>query len=375
MDQHNSDMTEVVDVVVNVLTDADLLSHILRTLGMQGIMRVACVCSTWHLACTCVLKSWCCLTLEHSKVLRGAPCLLASAATGRLLTTEAVGARMAHVCVLSPSLDLLHTIGGRCPEEPRLARPTGVAATDDGEFIFIADAEMGRLQRYSLTTGETCTIRPPSLGRAFTWQNSWDPYGIAMKPQPGGDPLLFLADSRWHRIVMLRGACNVKPDVTVASHWGQHGDAEGEFDHPRGLAVEPKTALLWVCDRGNDRIQIFTASGRFVRQLGGHGTAPGRMRGPYALVFIADGRAVVSEFEGRRVQVFGVEDGAPLQTLTLPLDVDSNRFPCPTGLALHGEDCLVVGQFTGEAKLHVYRVARVLHMDGCCASLCALSVT
>lgn len=51
------------------------------------------------------------------------------------------------------------------------------------------------------------------------------------------------------------------------NHHGKDGSrADGEFDDPQGIAFD-RTGNLWVCDRGNDRIQIFDTKGKMQRQF------------------------------------------------------------------------------------------------------------
>jgi sugar lactone lactonase YvrE len=47
--------------------------------------------------------------------------------------------------------------------------------------------------------------------------------------------------------------------------WGRFGTAPGEFDQPHALAIDSK-GRLFVGDRGNNRIQIFTQDGRYLAE-------------------------------------------------------------------------------------------------------------
>ncbi|MBI2928401.1 MAG: 6-bladed beta-propeller [Verrucomicrobia bacterium] len=47
--------------------------------------------------------------------------------------------------------------------------------------------------------------------------------------------------------------------------WGKRGTGPGEFNTPHSIAVDSK-GLVYVSDRENNRIQIFEADGKFVRQ-------------------------------------------------------------------------------------------------------------
>ena len=47
--------------------------------------------------------------------------------------------------------------------------------------------------------------------------------------------------------------------------WGEPGAGPGQFNLPHGVAIE-SNGNVWVADRENDRIQIFTADGKYLRE-------------------------------------------------------------------------------------------------------------
>ena len=47
--------------------------------------------------------------------------------------------------------------------------------------------------------------------------------------------------------------------------WGRHGTAPGEFNTPHSIAIDSR-GTVYVSDRENNRIQIFDANGKFLRQ-------------------------------------------------------------------------------------------------------------
>jgi DNA-binding beta-propeller fold protein YncE len=69
--------------------------------------------------------------------------------------------------------------------------------------------------------------------------------------------------------------------------WGTPGQGPGEFLLPHGIAVAGD-GRVFVCDRENDRIQIFSPDGEYLTEWTD-------TRRPTHLVFDADGRAYVSE--------------------------------------------------------------------------------
>ena len=48
--------------------------------------------------------------------------------------------------------------------------------------------------------------------------------------------------------------------------WGKLGTAPGEFDQPHGLAIDSRNRLI-VGDRNNNRVQVFDLDGRFIEQF------------------------------------------------------------------------------------------------------------
>ena len=69
--------------------------------------------------------------------------------------------------------------------------------------------------------------------------------------------------------------------------WGKKGGGPGEFDLPHGIALDA-AGRVYVADRSNARVQIFTPTGEYVSEW--KGPAFGR---PYSVAIAAMNRAVV----------------------------------------------------------------------------------
>jgi DNA-binding beta-propeller fold protein YncE len=78
-------------------------------------------------------------------------------------------------------------------------------------------------------------------------------------------------------------------DGKLVTSWGAPGKEPGQFHLPHSLAFDPE-GLLYVADRANKRIQIFTPDGAFVRQWTGMG-------GPNDITRAKDGTYVIAEQE------------------------------------------------------------------------------
>src|SRR3954462_12380042 len=77
-----------------------------------------------------------------------------------------------------------------------------------------------------------------------------------MMPHPNGD--IYVTDgyrnARVHRFTR---------DGRLLASWGMPGKAEGEFHRPHSLAIDPE-GKLYVADRANKRIQMFSPEGGFL---------------------------------------------------------------------------------------------------------------
>jgi DNA-binding beta-propeller fold protein YncE len=136
-----------------------------------------------------------------------------------------------------------------------------------------------------LTLGSPDNPAPEQSGEPFN-----RPTDIAF----GLDGSLYVSDgygnSRIHHFT---------PEGKLIRSWGERGTGPGQFMVPHSVAVDP-TGLVYVCDRENSRIQIFTSDGQYVSQWRG-------VHRPNQIVPSSDGTMVVAEL-GYKI---GLMDGAP----------------------------------------------------------------
>ena len=71
-------------------------------------------------------------------------------------------------------------------------------------------------------------------------------------------------------------------EMGALTAWGVPGSAEGQFRAPKGLATDAE-GNVYVADSQNHRIQVFDATGTFLRQFGSEGTAPGQFKEPWSV--------------------------------------------------------------------------------------------
>lgn len=121
------------------------------------------------------------------------------------------------------------------------------------------------------------------------------------------DGRLVVADTHYNRIVVF------KKDGRVDNIWGQKGTEEGMFSNPVGVCTDPD-GNLYTCEYGDcDRIQKFTVDGKLLMSFGQSGTGQGQFQRPSGLFWNED-KIYVADAVNDRIQIFS-DDGKYLKTI------------------------------------------------------------
>ncbi|SIO61070.1 NHL repeat-containing protein [Singulisphaera sp. GP187] len=96
------------------------------------------------------------------------------------------------------------------------------------------------------------------------------------------------------------------PEGKWLRQWGGHGYALGEFLKPRALAIDDQDRI-YVADSCNHRIQVFDTMGKLLFHWGTRGESPGQMNYPYDLAIGPDHALYVCEYGNHRVQKFSLD--------------------------------------------------------------------
>jgi DNA-binding beta-propeller fold protein YncE len=195
-------------------------------------------------------------------------------------------------------------VPGNGPGE--IGNPYGVAADDYGS-VYVADTNNNRILKFTsggrfvAQWGAADGTGPPgSKNGEFN-----DPRGVAV--DDAGN--VYVADHNNNRIQKL------SRDGRFLARWGAHGGdgtagtGNGEFRDPRGVAID-HAGHVYVADKTNNRVQELGPDGRFIRRWGAHGgdgtggLGPGEFNLPYNIAIAADGHLFVSDVLNNRVQEF-----------------------------------------------------------------------
>ena len=217
------------------------------------------------------------------------------------------------------------------PSSEAMVRPMAVAATDDGQVIFVADPEAHCVHRFDLrqdryTRLATASSMPDAspIGLAVTddgWLFATDSrQGLLYKVAPGDSHLdvfdtsstlrqptgifwnrvadrLLVTDTAEQAILIFDRAGNIKQTI------GGRGSEPGRFNFPTYLWADANDELL-VTDSLNFRIQRFDSNGSFLHQFGQNGGEPGYFSRPKGIATDSFGHVYVVDALMHLLQIF-----------------------------------------------------------------------
>jgi hypothetical protein len=141
-----------------------------------------------------------------------------------------------------------------CWGEGHFLDPHGLYISPD-DTIYIADARTHTVEKRTLggealmTLGTRFRAMPIMVRAPFN-----QPTSVVLGPE--GE--IFVADGYGNYLVH-----KFTPEGELLKTWGEHGNGPGQFELPHKLDMD-KYGRLYICDRNNDRVQIFSLDGEFI---------------------------------------------------------------------------------------------------------------
>src|ERR1700722_389568 len=106
------------------------------------------------------------------------------------------------------------------------------------------------------------------------------------------------------------GVLNGKAELQVCTtrcKAGLSGAGNGELSGPQGVAYDAFNGEVYVSDAGNNRVQVFTTAGAWVRAFGEAGKGAGQFNSPHGLSTDSAGDVWVADQSNSRVERFSAE--------------------------------------------------------------------
>ncbi len=140
-------------------------------------------------------------------------------------------------------------------------------------------------------------------------------------PRPHGmyidkDDFVFLVDDGDHtcrkytadgKLLMTLGTSGVASDTGFEGGFKPVPRAAGPFNRPTNLVTHPNHSLYATDGYGNCRVHRFSEDGKLIESWGEPGTGPGQFIVPHGIWVHRDGRLFVADRENDRIQIFSPE--------------------------------------------------------------------
>jgi DNA-binding beta-propeller fold protein YncE len=197
----------------------------------------------------------------------------------------------------------------------QLNAPRQMAFAADGS-IYVADSRNHRIQHLSADGKSVIaywgSFADVSKGSA-PGGTFYEPWGIAV----GLDGSIYVADT-WNNRIQKFSA-----EGKFISMWGFFGEGTqpDAFWGPRSLAID-KEGNLFVTDTGNKRIVVFDPEGKFIAQFGSAGSGSGQFDEPVSVAIDNDGLVYVTDTWNQRVQVLAPDTSGKVFTSLLTWNID-----------------------------------------------------
>ena len=111
------------------------------------------------------------------------------------------------------------------------------------------------------------------------------------------------------------------------------------FSGPWGVAVNENNEIA-VTDHCNDRVQIFSSDGTYLRSFGNEGSLEGEFNKPTGIAYFNNGNIVVADTLNQRLQIF-TEQGEYLAQIGGKGKLD-DQFGCPSGICVDSDGNIIV---------------------------------
>ena len=112
-----------------------------------------------------------------------------------------------------------------------------------------------------------------------------------------------------------------------------------KFDCPWGVAVNERNEIA-VTDCSNNRVQIFSCNGKFIRSFGKKGVKKGEFKDPSGIAYLNNGNIVVADSSNDRLQIF-TERGEYLAQIGSE-EIPDHQFNSPMGLSVDNDGNIIV---------------------------------
>jgi sugar lactone lactonase YvrE len=235
--------------------------------------------------------------------------------------------------------------------------PHGIAIDkDDNVWVTDGQAADGKgFQVFKFSSDGKVLMTLGKPGGGDSPESFRQPNDVAIAPN--GD--IFIAEGHTPAMGSAR-IVKFNKDGKFLKQWGKHGSAPGEFEVPHALAFDSR-GRLFVGDRANNRIQIFDQEGKFLDQWKQFGRPSGLTIDKNDVLYVTDSESTDKEGYGynpgwkRGIRIGSAKDGVVTAFIPDPL-VPTGALPATSaaeGIAVDA-DGAIYGAEVGSKSLKRY---------------------
>ena len=169
----------------------------------------------------------------------------------------------------------------------QMKAPTGMAIDSDG-FSYLVNISTHTLSKFDREGELVCEVGSEGSER----DELNHPSGVAVVGER-----VYVCDRNNDRIKVY------SKDLRLLEVFGSHGNGDGEMNWPYDIASD-NSGLIYIADSDNHRVQVFDKSGRFLRSLGTPSNGAGSLKRPTGVCVGQGGHLYVTEYANHRVSVF-----------------------------------------------------------------------
>ena len=145
----------------------------------------------------------------------------------------------------------------------------------------------------------------------------------------GPDDIVYLTDRDSHMVLLY----DTHGELLRSLGTRDQAVMQAPFNHPADACVAPSGEIYVADGYGNSSVHRFSADGEYISSFGSPGRGPGQFVVPHSIRVSQDGRVYVADRENHRVQVF-TSEGEFLAEWT--------DFKCPMGVHIDAEQVVYV---------------------------------
>jgi DNA-binding beta-propeller fold protein YncE len=284
--------------------------------------------------------------------------------------------------------NVINFLAGSKPAPNRIVEPMGLAVSDDGQTLYVADAgwqqvfifdfphkKFSRIEGFvhplgialdgqqnlyvvdQVKRGVQVVDAAGNKVRFFTDKSLIHPTGIAIDRQRGK---IYVADTSNKESLKEHNVKIFNMSGTLIGHIGDgYGFGPTNLLFPTYIALD-SNGNVFVTDTLNNRVQEFDTNGKFVRQIGRNGNIPGTFGRPKGVAVDSLGDVYVADSAWSNVQIFNRE-GQVLMFF-------SARGPAPgylrnpTAVAISKDNNIYVGDYINH-RVEEYKLVNTVLAD------------